>query len=126
MDACPSTIPLPSKSTFYEPLAVLGRTAEAVRRRLYVLFPGGMSEAKICEKMRASLEDWRPEAASTTDAMDVVDQPSAAPASTGKRGADRGRCGAFVSKRKPPDEAAGSTHDGQLTADLASKVALGA
>ena len=114
------TIPPPSDKQFYEQFAVLGRTTEAVRGRLYDLFPDGMSEAKIREKMRASLEDWGPEAAGT-DAMDVVDTLPATPLSSGKRKADRGRCGTFVSKRKPPDQAAG-TPDGELTADLADEV----
>ena len=113
-------MPPRSNTTCYNLLAIPGRSAEAVRKRLYVLFPGGMSEAKICEKMRASLEDWRPEAAGT-DAMDVVDTLPAAPLSSGKRKADRGRCGTFVSKRKPPDQAAG-TPDGELTAHLADEV----
>ncbi len=103
---------------------VLGRTTDAVRKRLYVLFPDGMSEAKIREKMRASLEDCGPKAAST-DSMDVVDESTAAPVSTGKRRADKGRSANFVSKRKPPDPAAG-TPDGELTAEPASKVAMGA
>ena len=59
--------------------------------------------------------------AAGTDAMDVAKQSTAAPVLSGKRGADRGRCGTFVSKRKPPDQAAG-TPDGELTADLADEV----
>ncbi len=63
--------------------------AESVRKRLYVPFPDGMSEAKIREKMRGSLREWRPEAA-RTDAMDVVDPSPAATVSCGKGKAGHG------------------------------------
>ena len=119
------TIPPRSDTQFYEQFAVLGRTPEAVRGRLYELFPDGMSEAKIREKMRVSLKDWRPEAAGT-DAMDVVDSSPAAPVSSGKRKAGRGLTANFSGKRShPPDKEAG-TCDAALTADPASKVAVGA
>ena len=84
-----------------------------------------MSEAKIREKMRASLEDWRPEAAGM-DAMDVVDTSPAAPLSSGKRKAGRSLTANFLGKRSnPPDKEAG-TCDAALTAHPASKVAVGA
>ena len=119
------TIPPHSDTKFYEQFAVLGRTPEAVRGRLYELFPDGMSEAKIREKMRVSLKDWRPEAAGT-DAMDVVDSSPAAPVSSGKRKAGRGLTANFSGKRSnPPDKEAG-TCDAALTAHPASKVAVGA
>ena len=84
------TVPPPSDINFYGPFAVLGRSAEAVRRRLYELFPDGMSEAKIREKMRVSLKDWHP-AAAGTDAMVAVEQPVAAPLEVGAKGASQGR-----------------------------------
>ena len=119
------TIPPPSDKQFYEQFAVLGRTTEAVRGRLYDLFPDGMSEAKIREKMRASLEDWGPEAAGT-DAMDVVDTLPATPLSSGKRKAGRSLAANFSGKRSnPPDKEAG-TCDAALAAHPASKVAVGA
>ena len=84
-----------------------------------------MSEAKIREKMRASLEDWRPEAAGT-DAMVVVEQPGAAPVEVGAKGPSQGRSFNFSRKRpNPPDQEAG-TCDAALTAHPASKVAVGA
>ena len=119
------TIPPRSDTQFYEQFAVLGRTTEAVCGRLYDLFPDGMSEAKIREAMRISLRDWGPEAAGT-DAMDVVDSSPAAPVSSGKRKAGRGLTANFSGKRShPPDKEAG-TCDAALTADPASKVAVGA
>ena len=119
------TIPPRSDTQFYEQFAVLGRTTEAVRGRLYELFPDRMSEAKIREAMRISLRDWGPEAAGT-DAMDVAEKSTAAPVLSGKRGAGQGRGYNFSSKRpKPPDKEAG-TCDAALTAHPASKVAVGA
>ncbi len=50
----------------------------------------GMCEFTIREKMHASLEDWGPKAAGT-DAMDVVDQSTAAPVLSDKRGAGPSR-----------------------------------
>ena len=117
------TIPAPSDTKFYEQFAVLGRTTDAVRKRLYVLFPDGMSEAKIREKMRESLKDWHP-AAAGTDAMVAVEQPVAAPLEVGAKGASQGRSGTgrFARKRSAQD-VAGSA--GQLD-DPASKVGMGA
>ncbi len=86
----------PSNTTCYALLAIPGRSAVAVRKRLYVMFPEGMSEAEIREHMRASLEDWGPEAARTY-AMDLVDESTAAPVSTGKRRAHKRRSANFVS-----------------------------
>ena len=117
------TVPPPSDINFYGPFAVLGRSAEAVRRRLYELFPDGMSEAKIREKMRVSLKDWHP-AAAGTDAMVAVEQPVAAPLEVGAKGASQGRSGTgCFSRKRSAQDVAGSA--GQLD-DPASKVGMGA
>jgi hypothetical protein len=84
-----------------------------------------MSEAEIREKMRVSLEDWGPDATGT-DAMDVVDPSPAALVPSGKRKVGQKLTANFSGKRSnPPDKQAG-TCVAALTADPASKVAVGA
>ncbi len=115
------TLPPRSDTKFYEEFAVLGRSAEAVHKRLYVIFPDGMIEAKIREKMRASLKDWRPEAAGT-DAMVVVDPSPAAPVSSGKRIEGHGLTATFSGKRSNPPGKDVGTCDAVFTAVPASKL----
>ena len=120
----PSTIPKTTNSPFYEHVGIPGRGAESVRRQLYALFPQGLSVRAIRQVMSVHLEAWCLEAGSV-DAMVVVEEPVAAPVESGAKGASQGRSFNFLKKRKSPDPAAG-TPDGELTAEPASKVAMGA
>ena len=54
----PSTIPLTSKSAFYEHVGIPGRGAESVRRQLYALFTQGLSVRAIRQVMSVHLEAW--------------------------------------------------------------------
>ncbi len=78
----------------------------------------------IRQEMGVHLETWCLEADST-DTMVGVEQPAAAPVESGAKGASEERSFNFSKKRKSPDQAAG-TPDGELSADPASKVAMGA
>jgi hypothetical protein len=74
--------------------------------------------------MSVHLDAWCLEADST-DALVGVEQPVAAPVELGAKGASQERSFNFSKKRKSPDPAAG-TPGGELTAEPASKVAMGA
>ena len=124
LDDDPSTIPLTSQPAFYEHVAIPGRGAAAVRVHLYTLFPQGLSVRAIRQVMSVHLEAWCLEAGKT-HAMVLGEEPVDAPVESGAKGSSQGRSFNFLKKRKSPDPAAG-TPDGELTAEPASKVAMGA
>ena len=74
--------------------------------------------------MSVHLEAWCLEAG-RAHAMVVVEPSVAAPVESGAKGASEERSFNFSKKRKSPDPAA-CTPDGELTAEPASKVAMGA